>query len=90
MANRLTTMNISLPATLRAHVDECMEADGFANASEYMRHLIRQDQARRSERLRQLIEEGERSGPPIEMTPARRAAFKEKLLSRYSKRKRSA
>lgn len=39
----ITTMNVSLPRTLRGQVDERVARRGFGNSSEYVRHLIRQD-----------------------------------------------
>ena len=40
---KLATMNISMPANLRARVDEKIRSEGFGNASEYFRSLIRTD-----------------------------------------------
>jgi antitoxin ParD1/3/4 len=47
MAN--TTMNISLPETLREYVDERVAEGSFANASDYVRSLIREDRKRRAQ-----------------------------------------
>ena len=44
-----TTMNISLPDTMRSFVEERLETDGFGSASEYVRDLIRADQKRQEE-----------------------------------------
>ena len=33
----ITTMNISLPDSMRAFVDERLESDGYGTASEYIR-----------------------------------------------------
>ena len=44
-----TTMNISLPETMKAFVDERLTKDGYGTASEYIRELIRADQKRREE-----------------------------------------
>ena len=52
----MTTMNISLPETLRAFVDEQVTSRGYGTSSEYVRELIRRDQDR--ERLRGLLLEG--------------------------------
>ena len=40
-----TTMNISLPEAMRAWVDARVQTGEFANASDYVRDLIRHDQA---------------------------------------------
>jgi antitoxin ParD1/3/4 len=44
-----TTMNISLPDSMKAFVEETLDKDGYGTASEYMRDLIRADQKRREE-----------------------------------------
>lgn len=52
-------MNISLPETLRAFVDEQVAEHGYGTSSEYVRSLIRKDQDRMH--LRNLLLEGARS-----------------------------
>jgi antitoxin ParD1/3/4 len=42
----MTTMNISLPDSLKSFVDEQVSRRGFSTSSEYMRELIRRDQDR--------------------------------------------
>ncbi|MBS1795380.1 MAG: type II toxin-antitoxin system ParD family antitoxin [Acidobacteria bacterium] len=44
-----TTMNISLPDTMKAFVEERLANDGYGTISEYIRELIRADQKRREE-----------------------------------------
>jgi antitoxin ParD1/3/4 len=64
--DRMTTMNVSLPTSLRAFVEDLVKAEGYSSASEYVRELIRG--ARRSLRKRDQIEhlllEGLASGEP--------------------------
>lgn len=57
-------MNISLDDELKDYAtgDEVARR-GFSTASEYVRHLIREDRAR--ERMRALVEDGLASGPPV-------------------------
>ena len=55
------TMNISLPDSLKAYVDEQVAGRGFGTSSEYMRDLIRRDQGR--QRLRGLLLEGANPEP---------------------------
>jgi antitoxin ParD1/3/4 len=43
-----TTMNISLPETLRDFVDQRVAEGAFASASDYVRALIRDDRAKRA------------------------------------------
>lgn len=42
----MSTMNISLPATLKAFVDAQVIERGYGTSSEYVRDLIRKDQER--------------------------------------------
>jgi antitoxin ParD1/3/4 len=52
----MSTMNISLPETLKSFVDEQVAGGGYGTSSEYVRELIRRDQDR--QRLRGLLLEG--------------------------------
>jgi len=52
----MTTMNISLPESLKSFVDQQVEQRDFGTSSEYVRELIRRDQDR--QRLRGLLLEG--------------------------------
>ena len=42
----MSTMNISLPDSLKAFVDEQVSQRGYGTSSEYVRELIRRDQDR--------------------------------------------
>jgi antitoxin ParD1/3/4 len=57
----MSTMNISLPETLKSFVDEQVASRGYGTSSEYVRELIRKDQER--QRLRSLLLEGAASAP---------------------------
>ncbi len=52
----MSTMNISLPETLKSFVDERVSGGGYGTSSEYVRELIRDDQDR--QRLRALLLDG--------------------------------
>lgn len=54
-------MNVSLPDTLKAFVDQQVESGGYSTSSEYVRELIRKDQER--QRLRGLLLTGAVSRP---------------------------
>ena len=56
----MTTMNISLPDSLKDYVDEQVDVGGYGTSSEYVRELIRKDQDRK--RLRAMILQGATSG----------------------------
>lgn len=45
-----TTMNISLPDSMRTFIEEQIADEGYGTASEYVRDLIRAEQKRREER----------------------------------------
>ncbi|MFJ1257646.1 type II toxin-antitoxin system ParD family antitoxin [Cupriavidus sp. CuC1] len=57
----MSTMNISLPDTLKAFVDEQVNQRGYGTSSEYVRELIRKDQDR--QHLRGLLLAGADSAP---------------------------
>jgi antitoxin ParD1/3/4 len=65
----MTTLNISLPDSMRAFIDEQIAQGGYSTASEYIRDLIRQAQKQAAqEKLDSLLIEGLESGKPIEVT----------------------
>lgn len=53
------TMNISLPETLKAFVDEQVEKRGYGTSSEYVRELIRKEHD--AEHMRALLAKGAKS-----------------------------
>ncbi len=57
----MSTMNISLPASLKSFVDDQVEGRGYGSCSAYVRELIRRDQDR--QHLRSLVLEGGESEP---------------------------
>ena len=57
----MSTMNISLPDTLKSFVDEQVNQRGYGTSSEYVRELIRKDQDRLH--LRDLLLAGAASAP---------------------------
>ncbi len=57
----MSTMNISLPDSLKAFVDEQVTRRGYGTISEYVRELIRRDADRL--RLRGLLLQGAASAP---------------------------
>ena len=64
----MSTMNISLPETLKAFVDDQVSGRGYGTSSEYVRELIRKDQDR--QQLRSLLLEGAQSPQGEPATPA--------------------
>lgn len=57
----MSTMNISLPESLKSFVDEQVSQRGYGTSSEYVRELIRKDQERLH--LRNLLLAGAASAP---------------------------
>ncbi|MBK1736040.1 addiction module antitoxin [Halorhodospira abdelmalekii] len=57
----MSTMNISLPDSLKSFVDEQVSQRGYGTSSEYVRELIRKDQERLH--LRKLLLAGAASAP---------------------------
>ncbi len=85
------TMNISLPELLRDHVQKRVAEGGFANASDFVRTLIREDRERLAkEKLELLLLEGVRSGEPEEANDTYwdvlRAELRETVLSKPAER----
>lgn len=60
----MTTMNISLPDSMKAWVESRSQHGRYSNASDYVRDLIRQDRDREEalSELRVLIQQGIDSG----------------------------
>lgn len=77
----MSTMNISLPDSLKSFVDEQVAKRGFGTSSEYVRELIRADQDR--QRLRKLLLDGAASRP----TAAADEAYFRDLRARIRKAK---
>lgn len=57
----MATLNVSLPDAMREWIDEQIASGDYANASDYVRDLIRHDQRQR-ESLKLALIEGEQSG----------------------------
>ena len=65
----MTTLNISLPESMRDFISEQVAKGGYRTASEYIRHLICQELERVAKtQLETLLLEGLDSGESIEIT----------------------
>jgi antitoxin ParD1/3/4 len=80
----MTTMNISLPDSLKSFVDDQVSRRGYGTSSEYVRELIRKDQDRLQ--LRTLLLEGATS----KKTKPVDAAYFESLRRKARTAKRGA
>ena len=77
----MPTMNISLPETLKEHIESQVSSGRYSSVSEYMRELVRLDlRARERERIEQAVLAGLNSGEPVEMTPQDWEALKQGLV----------
>ncbi len=64
-----TSMNVSLPVTLKKYVEKRVKDDGYSTPSEYMRELIRTDQrACEQKNQEELLREG-MAGQRTAVTP---------------------
>ena len=80
------TMNISLPEALRDHVHQRIAEGGFANVSDFVRALIREDRERQAKaKLELMLIEGVRSGEPEDATGAYWDALKDEIRKSASK-----
>jgi len=65
----VTSINISLPDSMKAYIEEQVDKGGYSTVSEYFRELIRQDQKRKAaERLETMLLEGLDSGSSTPIT----------------------
>ena len=75
-----TTMNISLPDSLKKSIKERLEESRYSNPSDYIRALVREDLVRRDEKkLEQMLLEGVRSGRGIEVGSKEWKEFRKEL-----------
>lgn len=78
------TMNISLPESLKAFVDQRVAERGYGSHSEYVRDLVRRDELEAAkEQMRALITAGLHSEPGKDWNTLR-----DELLQRASRRKK--
>ena len=82
------TINISLPDTLKGQVEEVIEKDGYGNASEFFRELVRNYlKQREQQQLEALLLEGLRSGEATPLTKADFEAIRKRGTERLKERK---
>ena len=83
----METMNIALPAALKAYVEEQVDQGSYGSASEYFHRLLREDHERkaRAEIDRKLLEalEALESRPATPWTAEDLVDLKRKLRERY-------
>ena len=83
----MSTMNISLPDSLKAFVDEQVGQRGYGTSSEYVRELIRRDQDRL--RLRNLLLAGAESAPAAPVNEAYFDGLRERVRGAAKARRKT-
>ena len=83
----MSTLNISLPESMRAYIDEKVAEGGYSTASEYVRELVRADQKQAAQdKLEALLLEGLESGESIEVDEQWWHRKKADLLARLERK----
>jgi antitoxin ParD1/3/4 len=83
----MSSLNISLPLSMKEFVENQVQESGFSTPSEYIRSLVREDQKRRAEeKLETLLLEGLDSGAPIEITPEYWEKKRIQIIKRHKKK----
>jgi antitoxin ParD1/3/4 len=75
----MSTMNISLPDSLKSFVDEQVRQRGYGTSSEYVRELIRRDQDRLQ--LRDLLLAGASTAPSAPVNEAYFEGLRDRVRS---------
>lgn len=83
----MANLNISLPDSMRAFVENKIEREGYGTISEYLRDLIRADERREMEYFDKLIAEAYASGPFVPHTKEDIESAKAETLRRIQARK---
>lgn len=83
----ITTLNISMPETMRAEVEQVVATEGYGNTSEFFRDLVREYLKERQERrLEKLIVEGLESGEATPFTADDFSAIRERGVRRIKEK----
>ena len=84
----MTSLNISLPQSLKDYVEERAKEGGYSTPSELVRALVHDDQKRRAqEKLEALLLEGVHSGEPLLIPPQYWQRKRRQLLARFKRKK---
>jgi antitoxin ParD1/3/4 len=83
----IATLNISLPDTMKAEVEEVIATEGYGNTSEFFRDLVRNYlKERRERKIEDLLLEGINSGESTPLTKEDFAKIKERGLQRIQQK----
>ena len=83
----IATLNISLPETMKAEVENVVATEGYGNTSEFFRDLVRDYlKERQARKLEALILEGINSGESTPLTKEDFERIKERGIKRLQQR----
>ena len=83
----ISTLNISLPDTMKSQIENVVATEGYGNTSEFFRDLVRNYLKERQERkLETLILEGLNSGEATPLTKNDFERIKERGLKQIKKK----
>ena len=84
-----TSLNVSLPKSLKEHVERQVREGGYSTPSEYVRALLREDRKRKAaQELEALLLTGLHSGEPVTADSAFWVRRRRKLAASYRKGRR--
>lgn len=87
----MTSLNISLPKSMRTWIDQQVKVGGYSTASEFVREVLREAQkARARQELEQKLIEGIESGPAIAVDDRYWDDLRKRVSSRIRARKKDA
>lgn len=81
------TLQIDLPDDVRRLADEEIASGRFANLSEYLATLIREDRDRADQRVREVLKARLQSGPSQEMTDSAFDDIRDRLETEIARRR---
>jgi len=85
----MTSLNISLPRSMKEYIETQVQEGAFSTPSEYMRALVREDQKhQQQQKLEAKLLESLESDEPVDITPEfweqRRQAFVNRMQERQA------
>ncbi len=88
MSNKTTSLNLSLPQSLKQFVEDESEHEGYVSASEYIRELLRWARRQRSRHgsVEQLLLEGVDSGECLEVGSVYFRDKRQKLAAKWQQK----
>jgi antitoxin ParD1/3/4 len=87
----MTTLNISLPESMRDFVTQQVAQGGYSTVSEYVRQLIREEQKQSAQKkIEALLLEGLDSGEPKEMTAEDWKELERRIWQRHAEGQKNA